>query len=104
MKVTLAPQPRQERADVAFLEPPDLGSPEDYAAHHPQEHPTDWGWHGEWGRVGRRGAWGATIVLLLMITTTHYNASGAAWLILVVAGLIGYQLWDIQRRRNAWRR
>ncbi|HEY8826614.1 MAG TPA: DUF2631 domain-containing protein, partial [Jatrophihabitantaceae bacterium] len=83
MKVTLAPQPRQERADVAFLEPPDLGSPEDYAAHHPQEHPTDWGWHGEWGRVGRRGAWGATIVLLLMITTTHYNASGAAWLILV---------------------
>jgi len=103
MKVTLAPQPRQERADVAFLEPPDLGSPDDYAAHHPEEHPTDWGWHGEWGRVGRRGAWGATIVLLLMITATHYNASGAAWLILVAAGLIGYQLWDIQRRKNAWR-
>ena len=88
---------------MAFLEPPDLGSPDDYAAHHPEEHPTDWGWHGEWGRVGRRGAWGATIVLLLMITTTHYNASVAAWLILVAAGLIGYQLWDIQRRRNAWR-
>jgi len=39
-----------------------------------------------------------------MITTTHYNESGTAWLIFVAAGLIGYQLWDIQRRRNAWRR
>ena len=82
----------------------DLGSPEDYTAHHPEEHPSDWGWHREWGRVGRIGAWVATVVLILMITTTHYNESGTAWLIFVAAGLIGYQLWDIQRRRNAWRR
>ena len=85
-------------------EPADLGLPEDYAAHHPDERPADWGWHGEWGRVGRVGAWCATVVLILMTTATHYNDSGGAWLILFAAALVGYQLWDIHRRRNAWRR
>ena len=93
---------------MPFLHPhseqPELGSPEDYTAHHPEDHPSDWGWHGEWGRVGRVGAWVATAVLILMTTTTHYNASGTAWLIFIAASLIGYQVWDIQRRRNAWRR
>jgi hypothetical protein len=84
-------------------EPADLGAPEDYTEHHPNEHPTDWGWHGEWGRVGRVGAWCAAIILLLMTTATHYNGSGAAWLILFAAAIIVYQIWDIRRRRNAWR-
>lgn len=85
-------------------EPSDLAAPEDYAAHHPQEHPAEWGWHGEWGRVGRGGAWSAAVVLVLLTTTTHYNASGTAWLLLFAAAIVGYQLWDIQRRRNAWRK
>jgi Protein of unknown function (DUF2631) len=84
-------------------EPPDLGAPEDYVADHPDEHPSDWGWHGDWGRTGRVGAWVAVIVLLLMTTTTHYNGSGAAWLIFFAACIIVYQIWDIRRRKNAWR-
>jgi hypothetical protein len=107
MKASLAPQPRLER-DVPFLDPhgeqPELGAPEDYAAHHPDDHPSDWGWHGEWGKVGRIGAWAAIVILLLMITATHYNASGTAWLVFIAGVLIVYQIWDIRRRRNAWRR
>jgi uncharacterized protein DUF2631 len=84
-------------------EPSELGAPEDYVADHPDEHPNDWGWHGDWGRVGRVGAWVAAIILLLMITATHYNASGTAWLVFFAAAIIGYQIWDIRRRRNSWR-
>ncbi|MEP7021171.1 MAG: DUF2631 domain-containing protein [Pseudonocardiales bacterium] len=106
MKAPFAPQPGLE-LDVPFLDPhgeqPELGAPEDYEEHHPDDHPSDWGWHGEWGKVGRIGAWVAIVILLLMITATHYNASGTVWLILIAGGLIGYQIWDIRRRRNAWR-
>ena len=84
-------------------EPPELGSPEDYIADHPNESPSDWGWHGEWGRVGRVGAWVAAIILLLMATATHYNESGTAWLVFFAVAIIVYQIWDIRRRRNAWR-
>lgn len=107
MNASIAAQPGLER-DVPFLHPngeqPELGAPEDYATHHPEDHPSDWGWHGEWGKVGRIGAWTAIVILLLMITATHYNASGTAWLIFIAGALIGYQIWDIRRRRNAWRR
>jgi hypothetical protein len=92
---------------VPFLdphsEPAELGAPEEYIAEHPEERPSDWGWHGEWARVGRVGAWVAAAVLLLMITATHYNESGTAWLIFFAASIIGYQIWDIRRRRNSWR-
>lgn len=93
---------------MSFLDPhgeqPELGAPEDYEAHHPEDHPSDWGWHGQWGLVGRIGAWVAIVVLLLMITSTHYNASGTVWLVFIAAALTGYQIWDIRRRRSAWRK
>lgn len=85
-------------------ERPDLGSPEDYAHDHPQEHPEDWGWHGEWGRAARVAGWVIAIILVIMITATHYNGSGTLWLVLFAAGLIATLLWDMQRRKNAWRK
>jgi hypothetical protein len=85
-------------------EKPDLGSPEDYAAHHPNEHPEDWGWHGEWGRAARVGGWVVAIILIVMVTATHYNHSGSAWLLGFAVGLIVVLAWDIQRRKNAWRK
>lgn len=84
-------------------EQPELGAPEDYAADHPGDRPSDWGWHGDWGRVGRIGAWSAIVTLLLMTTATHYNLAGTAWLVSTAGLLIGYEIWDIRRRRNAWR-
>jgi Protein of unknown function (DUF2631) len=85
-------------------EPPNTGAPEDYAHDHPQEHPSDWGWHGEFGRAGRAAGWAVVIGLLLMLTTTHYNGAGAVALILTTAGLVIALVWDINRRRTSWRR
>ena len=85
-------------------EAPNTGAPEDYADHHPQEHPSDWGWHAEFGRAARLAGWVVAVSLLLMLTTTHYNGAGAVALIASTAALIISLVWDINRRRNSWRR
>ena len=77
---------------------------QDYAHDHPREHPSDWGWHGEWGRWARVAGWVCVIILLLMITATHYNGAGAVGLIATAALLVIALVWDIQRRRTAWRK
>ncbi len=82
----------------------DLGSPEDYAIHHPGEHPEDWGWHGEWGRAARVAGWVVAIILAVMVTATHYNHSGSFWLLLFTAALIVMLIWDRGRRKKAWRK
>lgn len=87
----------------AHSEQPDLSLPADYHADHPDEHPEDWGWHGEWGRGARIAGWVVFAVLLVMITATHYNRSGTAWLIFFAAVLLVTLLWDRHRRKNAWR-
>jgi hypothetical protein len=84
-------------------EQPDLSLPEDYKSDHPDEHPTDWGWHGEWGRASRIAGWIVAVILVLMATATHYNDSGTVWLLAFAAAIVGSLGWDIQRRKNAWR-
>ena len=84
-------------------EPANTGSPDDYAEHHPNEHPSDWGWHGEWGRAARITGWIVVAILVVMITATHYNGTGTLSLIAVAAGLVIVLLWDINRRRTSWR-
>ena len=85
-------------------EAPDLSLPDDYRIDHPEEHPTDWGWHGEWGRAAHIAGWVVAVILLLMTTATHYNGMGTLWLSLFAAGIVGGLAFDIHRRRNAWRR
>lgn len=85
-------------------ENPIVGEPPDYAAHHPDEHPSMWGWHGEWGRWARVAGWVVVIILLVMITTTSYNGAGTIALIAFAVGLVLALGWDIQRRRTAWRK
>ena len=84
-------------------EEPDLSLPVDYHRDHPDEHPTDWGWHGEWGRAARIAGWIVAIILVVMCTATHYNLSGQLWLGLFAAGIVIALLADRQRRKNAWR-
>ena len=84
-------------------EQPDLSLPDDYKHDHPQEHPTDWGWHGEWGRAARVAGWVVAIILVLMMLPAHYNGQGTLFLGLVAGGLIVALLWDRGRRKNAWR-
>ncbi len=85
-------------------EKPNTGAPDDYAEHHPAEHPSDWGWHGEWGRAARVAGWIVVVILLVSITATHYNGTGAFALISTAALLVIALLWDINRRRTSWRK
>lgn len=81
----------------------DLSVPDDYKADHPNEHPEDWGWHGEWGKWTPIGGWVVVVILLLMMTSTHYNLQGALFLGLIAGAMVVMLLWDRQRRKNAWR-
>lgn len=84
-------------------EQPELGAPEDYVEDHPAEHPSDWGWHGEWGRAARVGGWVVVLILLVMITATHYNGTGTVALSITAGLLVIALVWDIHRRRTSWR-
>jgi hypothetical protein len=85
-------------------EQPDLSLPADYKADHKNEHPSDWGWHGEWGRAARVGGWIVAAILLVMMTATSYNFSGEGWLIIFAASLVVILIWDAQRRKRSWRK
>jgi hypothetical protein len=69
----------------------------------PSGRPEDWGWHAEWGRASRVGGWISIGILLLLITTTHYNGQGTAFLILFAAVLFVLLLRDRNRRKTSWR-
>ncbi len=84
-------------------EDPELGTPPDYAHDHPQEHPSQWGWHGDFGKPARFAGWVSVICLVLMTTSTHYNGAGAFALLAVAGVMVIGLLWDINRRRTSWR-
>ena len=73
---------------------------------HPVEHesPEDWGWHGETGKFGRIGAWFAVIVLLLYtVGRNHQGHVEDLWIYGIALVMVIILLWDIRRRKNAWR-
>ena len=68
------------------------------------EDPSVWGWHGEFGRGARAAGWVVAVILLLMITATHYNGQGTLFLAIGAGILVVMLIWDRQRRKNAWRK
>ena len=72
---------------------------------HPVEHerPEEWGWHGETGKFGRAGAWIATLILLTFIIGNHEGNMENLWIIGIAAVMVIILIWDIFRRKNAWR-
>ncbi|HEX2904430.1 MAG TPA: DUF2631 domain-containing protein [Jatrophihabitans sp.] len=75
----------------------------EHAAHEDLGAPERWGWHHEF-RTGRQiGGWFTVLVLLLLLTATHYNRAGDVALILAAAVVAGGLLWDRQRRKTRWR-
>jgi hypothetical protein len=76
------------------------------AGEHPVEHeqPEDWGWHGETGKWGQIGGWFSTVVILLYLVGNHEGRVEDIWLV-ALAGLMALVLiWDLRRKRTAWRR
>jgi hypothetical protein len=85
-------------------EEPDVSVPAEYRADHPDEHPEDWGWHGEFGKWADVAGWVVVVILLLMMTATHYNRQGTLFLGLTAGALAVGLVLDHYRRRNAWRK
>ena len=67
------------------------------------ERPEDWGWHGETGKAGRIGAWFAVLALLTYLWGNHEGRMEDLWIVGIAALLVLILLWDIRRRKNAWR-
>ena len=73
---------------------------------HPVEHerPEDWGWHGETGKWGRVGAWIAILALLgFLVGRNHEGHVEDLWVLGIAAVMVLILLWDMRRRKNAWR-
>ncbi|MDT0277184.1 DUF2631 domain-containing protein [Blastococcus goldschmidtiae] len=75
------------------------------AGAHPvvHEEPADWGWHGETGRWGRRAAWVTVLIVLAYIFGNHEGRVEDLWVLGTAALLAAILVWDIFRRKNAWR-
>ncbi len=70
---------------------------------HETERPEDWGWHGETGKKGRIGAWLAIVILFLFEFGNHEGNIENLFIIGICAVMVLIMLWDIRRRKNAWR-
>ena len=75
------------------------------AGAHPVEHeePADWGWHGQTGRKGRFGAWIAVLVTLSYLIGNHEGRVEDLWVLGIAVVLVVILVWDMFRRKNAWR-
>ena len=67
------------------------------------ERPEEWGWHGETGKKGRIGAWFTVLVLLSYLVGNHEGRVEDLWLLGIAGSIVLILLWDIRRRKNAWR-
>ena len=86
-------------------EQPDLSVPDDYRVDHPDEHPPTGAGTASGAAPARvAGLDASRSSCVLMITATHYNESGTAWLLIFAAGIVVILIWDRHGRKNAWRR
>ncbi len=67
------------------------------------ERPEDWGWHGETGKWGRIGGWIAVLVVLAYLVGNHEGRVEDLWVIGIAATMALILVWDMFRRKNAWR-
>ena len=88
----MAVDPHKESTDVAV------------PGGHRHEQPSDWGWHGNFPRATQVAGWLTVIILVLMVTATHYNHSGTGWLLIFAAAIALGLILDIRARKNSWRR
>ncbi len=79
----------------------------------PQEEPSvDWGWHGGFPKGTQIAGWFSVFALLMMILTNHSGvlnggssiSSAEFWMMGIAAGMVVGLIYDLRRRRAAWRR
>jgi uncharacterized protein DUF2631 len=67
------------------------------------ERPEEWGWHHEMGKGGRMLLVLPVVFLIAMIFGNHEGDVENIYLIAFAVGIVVILLWDIRRRKNAWR-
>ncbi len=77
--------------DVEHVDHEDTGAPE------------QWGWHHDFSKGRQIGGWLSFLVLLALLTTTHYNKAGSLAILLTMIVLAGGLIWDRQRKKTQWR-
>ena len=84
---------------------PIAGTDVEHARHPHADHerPEDWGWHHEFVTGRQVGGWLTFLILGAMLTTTHYNGTGAVALIAMMVVLAIGLVFDVRRRRTQWR-
>jgi hypothetical protein len=67
------------------------------------ERPEDWGWHHEMGKYGRIALVVPIVFLFAMLFGNHDGRVEDIWLVGSAIALIVLLIWDVRRRKNAWR-
>ncbi len=71
----------------------------------PRDEPSaEWGWHGSFPNAVQFMGWSIAIVLLAMQIGPHQSRTEDYWLIGTALTIIAALVWDLRRRRTAWRR
>jgi uncharacterized protein DUF2631 len=67
------------------------------------ERPEDWGWHHDMGKGGRILLVLPIAFLIAMVFGNHEGKVEDIYLIGFAVGIVVILLWDLRRRKNAWR-
>lgn len=71
----------------------------------PRDEPSaDWGWHGEFPRAVQVMGLAIAVFLLAMLIGPHKGNTENLWLIGTAVTIVLLLLWDLRKRRTAWRR
>lgn len=75
------------------------------AGAHPieEERPEDWGWHARAGKWAQITGWVMTLAILSYLWGNHEARMEDLWLVGIAAVMAGLLLWDLRRKRTAWR-
>ncbi|MGY1609071.1 MULTISPECIES: DUF2631 domain-containing protein [unclassified Geodermatophilus] len=75
------------------------------AGEHPieEERPEDWGWHGRAGKWAQIVGWLMTLAILSYLWGNHEARMEDLWLLAIAGLMAGSLLWDLRRKRTAWR-
>jgi hypothetical protein len=68
------------------------------------ERPEEWGWHHEMGKFGRIALVLPIAFLIAMLWGNHQGDIENIYLIGFAVGIVVILLWDVRRRKNAWRK
>jgi hypothetical protein len=79
--------------------------PADSGSVEPHDEPSaEWGWHGGFPWATRIAGWFTAVMMFAMLIGNHTGRVEDLWLIGTGLAIVVGLVWDMVRRRTAWRR